>query len=103
MLAESGISAEVIDLRTIRPLDRDTVFDSVEKTNRVLVVQESWPQASVGTWLSSVIQEEMFDYLDAPITVLSGRDCPYPYAKSLEKMMAPTAEIIAEHARRLTK
>lgn len=102
-LQEGGISAEVIDLRTIRPLDREAVFDSVMKTNRALIVQEAWPQASVGSWLASIIQEELFDYLDAPVTVLSGRDCPYPYAKNLEKLMSPSHEEIAEAARKLCK
>ena len=101
-LYEQGIQAEVIDLRTIRPLDKQTVFNSVMKNNRVLVVQEAWPQASVGSWLAAIIQEELFDYLDAPVTVLSGRDCPYPYARSLEKMMAPTVEMVVAAARKLT-
>lgn len=91
-LSELGISADVIDLRTIRPLDEEMVFASVKKTNRVIIVQEAWPQASVGAWLSHLIQENLFDYLDAPIKVLSGRDCPYPYAKNLETLMAPTAD-----------
>jgi len=103
ILASEGIQAEVLDLRTIRPLDREAVFNSVKKTNRVVIVQEAWPQASVGSWLASVIQEELFDYLDAPIRVLSGRDCPYPYAKSLEKMMAPNPEMVAEAARLVSK
>lgn len=103
ILAAEGLDAEVIDLRTIRPLDREAVFNSVKKTNRVVIVQEAWPQASVGSWLASVIQEELFDYLDAPIRVLSGRDCPYPYAKSLEKMMAPSPEMVADAARRVSK
>jgi pyruvate dehydrogenase E1 component beta subunit len=102
-LAELGISAEVIDLRSIRPLDRDTIFESVKKTNHVLVVQEAWPQASVGSWLASVIQEEMFDYLDAPIKVLSGRDCSYPYARSLEKMMAPNPDTVLNTVRQLLR
>lgn len=102
-LAHQGIQAEVIDLRTIRPLDEETVLASVKKTNRVLIVQEAWPQASVGSWLAGLIQEKAFDYLDAPVKVLSGRDCPYPYARSLEKMMAPDAEAIAAAALALTK
>lgn len=100
-LAEHGLNAEVIDLRTIRPLDKDCIYNSVRKTNRVLIVQEAWPQASVGSWLAALIQEENFDHLDAPVKVISGRDCPYPYAKNLEKLMAPTAEIVAEAALKL--
>ena len=102
-LAADGINAEVIDLRTIRPLDQQTIFESVKKTNRALIVQEAWPQASVGTYLAALIQQELFDHLDAPVTVLSGRDCPYPYARSLEKMMAPTPEIVVEAAKKLAK
>ncbi len=100
-LAASGIDAEVIDLRTIRPLDRETIFRSVREKNRVLIVQEAWPQASVGSWLAAVIQEELFDHLDAPVTVLSGRDCPYPYAKNLEALMAPGVDEIVAAAKKL--
>lgn len=102
-LAEIGIKAEVIDLMTIRPLDTETVFNSIKRTNRALVVQEAWPQASVGSWVAALIQEEIFDYLDAPVIVLSGRDCPYPYSLALEKMMRPTAEDVVNAVKRLTK
>ena len=71
-------------------------MSSVQKTNRVVIVQEAWPQASVGHWLSAEISDECFDYLDAPVKVLSGRDTPYPYAKSLEAMMsAKVDDVIA--------
>lgn len=100
-LADTGVSAEVIDLMTLRPLDRDCVFSSVKKTNRALIVQESWPQASVGAWLASVIGDEMFDYLDAPVRVLSSFDNPHPYAKNLEDYMRPSAERVIEEAKRL--
>ncbi len=102
-LLDLGINAEVIDLRTIRPIDRNTVRESVKKTSRALVVQEAWPQASVGSWLAAIIQEELFDYLDAPVMVLSGRDCCYPYARSLEQMMAPTPETVIAAVKKLTK
>lgn len=95
-LADSGVNVEVIDLRSIRPLDKETIYSSIMKTNRVVIVQEAWPIASVGSWLASLIQEELFDYLDAPVRVLSGRDCPYPYAKSMEAMMAPTPDHVAD-------
>ena len=101
-LADQGIHAEVIDLRTIRPLDTQTIFASVMKTNRVLIVQEAWPQASVGTYIAALVQQELFDYLDAPVTVMSGRDTPYPYARSLEKLMAPNAEDVAAAVKKLT-
>lgn len=101
LLNHRGISAEVIDMRTIRPLDEQCIFQSVKKTNRVVVVQEAWPQASVGSWIAALISEKMFDYLDAPVLVLSGQDYPYPYAKNLEKLMAPTPESVAESVMRL--
>ena len=84
----------------------DTNQGTLNKLSAVTLpqnVQEAWPQASVGSWLAATIQEELFDYLDAPVTVLSGRDCPYPYAKNLEKLMAPTHDEIVETARKLCK
>lgn len=100
-LAALGISAEVIDLMTIRPIDEATLMESLRKTNRALVVQEAWAQASVGAWVAAHLTERMFDYLDAPIKVLSSLDCPHPYAKNLEKLMAPNIERIIEAARTL--
>ena len=101
ILAEQGHSAEVIDLRTIRPLDEKAVLESVIKTNRALIVQESSAQASVGAWLGHLIQEKVFDHLDAPVKLLSGEDCPYPYAKNLEALMVPDAQKISEIAKSL--
>lgn len=100
-LYESGINAEVIDLLTIRPMDEAALVSSVKKTNRALVVQEGWPQASVGSWVAQRLNEEAFDYLDAPVITLSGLDYPYPYAKNLEALMRPTPESIIAAARRL--
>lgn len=100
-LNELGVSAEVIDLRTLRPLDWEAVETSVKKTNRVIIVQEAWPVASYGSWLGSEITEKLFDYLDAPPVVLSGLDCPYPYAKSIERMMAPNAEKVIAAVKRV--
>ncbi len=88
-LAQEGISAEVIDLRSIRPLDEATIFDSVKKTNRAIVVHEAWPVASVGAWIAAHVTEQLFDYLDAPVQVISGADFPYPYSKVLEKEVPP--------------
>ncbi len=99
-LAEGGTQAEVIDLMTIRPLDEKTLIESVKKTNRAIVVQEAWPQASVGSWIAHRLQVEAFDYLDAPIRVLSGKDFPYPYATSIEAEMAPKAEEVVEAVKR---
>jgi pyruvate dehydrogenase E1 component beta subunit len=100
-LEKDGINAEVIDLRTLRPLDEEALLTSVKKTNRALVVQEAWPIASVGSWLAALIGEKAFDDLDAPVLTLSGTDCPYPYAKNLEALMRPTAENVVEQAKRL--
>ncbi|MEO0653524.1 MAG: pyruvate dehydrogenase complex E1 component subunit beta [Pseudomonadota bacterium] len=94
-LAEDGISAEVIDLRTIRPMDTGTVINSVMKTNRCVTVEEGWPQGSVGGYVSSVIMQEAFDYLDAPVITCTGKDVPMPYAANLEKhALITTAEVI---------
>ena len=101
LLAADGISAEVVDLRTIRPLDEDTIFGSVKKTNRAIVVSEAWPVASVASWLSAHVTEKLFDYLDAPVKTISGLDYPYPYAKPLEARMRPTAEIVARSIKNL--
>ena len=94
-LAAEGISAEVIDLRTLRPLDYDTVLASVMKTNRCVTVEEGFPVGSIGNHLSAVIMERAFDYLDAPVINLCGKDVPMPYAANLEKMaLVTTAEVV---------
>ena len=80
---------------TIRPLDKLTLISSIKKTNRAVIVQETWPVASVGSWLSHLLYTEAFDYFDAPIKVMSTLDCPFPYAKNLEVAMRPNAEQIA--------
>ena len=95
-LAEDGISAEVIDLRTLRPLDTDTVIKSVMKTNRCVTVEEGWPVASIGNHITSVLMEQAFDYLDAPVLNMTGKDVPMPYAANLEKLaLVTTDEVIA--------
>ncbi|WP_415403268.1 pyruvate dehydrogenase complex E1 component subunit beta [Tateyamaria sp. SN3-11] len=95
-LAEDGISAEVIDLRTLRPMDTATVLQSVMKTNRCVTVEEGWPQGSVGNYVSSVIMQEAFDYLDAPVINCTGKDVPMPYAANLEKhALLTTDEVVA--------
>ncbi|MEZ5886304.1 MAG: pyruvate dehydrogenase complex E1 component subunit beta [Paracoccaceae bacterium] len=94
-LAKEGISAEVIDLRTLRPLDYDTVLASVMKTNRCVTVEEGFPVGSIGNHLSAVIMERAFDYLDAPVVNCTGKDVPMPYAANLEKLALITpAEIV---------
>jgi pyruvate dehydrogenase E1 component beta subunit len=91
-LAEQGISAEVIDLRTLRPLDMETVLNSVKKTNRIVTVEEAWPVASIGSEICSRVACEGFDYLDAPPTKVSGKDVPMPYAENLEKLALPDVD-----------
>ncbi len=95
-LAEEGIMAEVIDLRTLRPMDTPAIIKSVMKTNRLVTVEEGWPQGSVGNYISSVVMQEAFDYLDAPVINCTGKDVPMPYAANLEKhALLTTAEVIA--------
>ena len=95
-LAEEGISAEVIDLRTLRPMDTPAIINSVMKTNRLVTVEEGWPQGSVGSYISSVVMQEAFDYLDAPVINCTGKDVPMPYAANLEKLaLVTTDEVIA--------
>jgi len=95
-LAEDGISAEVIDLRTLRPMDLPTVINSVKKTNRLVTVEEGWPQGSVGSYIASEVMQQAFDHLDAPIITCTGKDVPMPYAANLEKhALITTEEVIA--------
>jgi len=95
-LAKEGIEAEVIDLRTLRPLDTDTVIESVKKTGRAVTVEEGWQQSGVGAEIAARIMERAFDYLDAPVARVSGKDVPMPYAANLEKLALPSvAEVVA--------
>ena len=95
-LAKEGIEAEVIDLRTLRPLDTETIIASVKKTSRAVTVEEGWQQNGVGAELAARIMEGAFDYLDAPVTRVSGKDVPMPYAANLEKLALPSvAEVVA--------
>jgi len=95
-LAGEGIEAEVIDLRTIRPMDIPTVVASVMKTNRCVVIEEGWPQSGVCAEIAMRIMEEAFDYLDAPVIRITGKDVPMPYAANLEKLALPTVgEVVA--------
>jgi pyruvate dehydrogenase E1 component beta subunit len=98
-LAQAGIDAEVIDLRTLRPLDIATVLESVKKTNRVVTVEEGWPQNGVGADIAARIMEQAFDWLDAPVTRVSGKDVPMPYAANLEKLALPSIAEVVEAAK----
>jgi pyruvate dehydrogenase E1 component beta subunit len=91
-LAEDGIEAEVIDLRTLRPLDIETVIASVKKTNRIVTVEEGWPMCSIGTEVCARVAAEAFDYLDAPPAKITGADVPMPYAANLEKLALPSVD-----------
>lgn len=99
LASEDEIEAEVVDLRTLRPLDVDTVIASVRRTNRAVVVEEGWPTCNVGAQVVDDIQREAFDDLDAPVARVSGLDVPMPYARNLEKLAFPTAEHIRKAVR----
>jgi pyruvate dehydrogenase E1 component beta subunit len=95
-LAAEGISAEVIDLRTLRPLDYGTVLASVQKTNRCVTIEEGFPVASIGNHISAYLMQNAFDYLDAPVINCTGKDVPMPYAANLEKLaLVTTDEVVA--------
>jgi pyruvate dehydrogenase E1 component beta subunit len=100
-LAASGIDAEVVDLRSLRPLDTETLFRSVRKTSRCVVVDEAWPVASVGSHVAWLVSRDCFDDLDAPVELVSGEDVPMPYNHSLELAAQPSVEKIVAAARRV--
>ena len=99
MLAQEGIEAEVIDLRTLRPMDTETIVASVKKTGRCVVVEEGWQQSGVGAEIAARLMEQAFDYLDAPVARVSGKDVPMPYAANLEKLALPSAEEVVAAAK----
>jgi pyruvate dehydrogenase E1 component beta subunit len=98
-LAKEGIEAEVIDLRTLRPMDTDTIVASVKKTGRAVTVEEGWQQSGVGAEIAARIMEHAFDYLDAPVVRVSGKDVPMPYAANLEKLALPSVAEVVEAAK----
>ncbi|MFO7921093.1 pyruvate dehydrogenase complex E1 component subunit beta [Rhodobacteraceae bacterium W635] len=101
-LAEDGVEAEVVDLRTLRPIDYDTVIASVMKTNRCVTVEEGWPVGSIGNHLSATIMTRAFDYLDAPVINCTGKDVPMPYAANLEKHALTSVPEVLEAVRQVT-
>ncbi|UXO81941.1 pyruvate dehydrogenase complex E1 component subunit beta [Brucella intermedia] len=101
-LAEQGIDVEIIDLRTIRPMDIPTVIESVKKTGRLVTVEEGFPQSSVGTEIATRVMQQAFDYLDAPILTIAGKDVPMPYAANLEKLALPTVAEVVEAVKAVT-
>ena len=102
VLEKQGVSCEVIDPRTIRPLDIDTIVESVKKTNRVVIAEESHPFCGVAAEISSEIIERAFDYLDAPVKRVSGADVPMPYAKNLEELAIPNVDQIVAAVREVS-
>jgi pyruvate dehydrogenase E1 component beta subunit len=100
-LAKEGIEAEVIDLRSIRPLDRETIIESVKKTSRCVTVEEGFPFASIGSEIASLLMEEAFDYLDAPVKKLASMDAPLPYAANLESLALPKTHDVVAAAKEL--
>jgi pyruvate dehydrogenase E1 component beta subunit len=100
-LAEEGINAEVINLRTIRPIDRHTIIESVKKTNRIVSVEESWPYAGIGSEIAALVNEHAFDYLDAPVARVCAKDVPLPYAANLEKLALPQVDDIVTMAKKV--
>ncbi|GGF83216.1 pyruvate dehydrogenase complex E1 component subunit beta [Azorhizobium oxalatiphilum] len=101
-LAKQGIEAEVIDLRTIRPMDVPTIIESVKKTGRCVTVEEGWPQSGVGSEIVAQLMEKAFDYLDAPVLRVTGKDVPMPYAANLEKLALPSVAEVIEAVRAVT-
>ncbi len=101
-LAKKHIMAEVIDLRTLRPLDDATIIASVKKTGRLITVEEGWPQNGIGAEISARVMEKAFDYLDAPVTRITGKDVPMPYAANLEKLALPSVADIIDAAKAVT-
>jgi len=101
VLAKDGVQAEVLDLRSLRPLDMEAIEATIRKTNRAVYLEEGWPFAGVGAQIASMIQEETFDYLDAPILRITQADVPMPYAKNLEKLAKPSVERVVEACNRV--
>ncbi|MBI5671169.1 MAG: alpha-ketoacid dehydrogenase subunit beta [Chloroflexi bacterium] len=100
-LAKEGVECEVVDLRWLRPLDTDLIFESFKKTNRAVVVEESLPHYSFGSEIAAQIQENMFDYMDAPVKRVSAMDVPLPYAKEIELMALPNAQKVVDAVREI--
>jgi pyruvate dehydrogenase E1 component beta subunit len=102
-LAKDGISVEIIDLRTVRPLDHDTIIESVKKTNRLIILEESWPFGSVSTEITYRIQDEAFDYLDAPIKRITTADTPAPYSPVLLEAWIPNSNDVVKAVKEILK
>jgi pyruvate dehydrogenase E1 component beta subunit len=100
-LAKEGISCEIIDLRTVRPMDYDAILNSVKKTNRLVVLEEAWPFASVASEITYMVQERAFDYLDAPVQRITTADTPAPYSPTLLKEWLPNAADVVKAVKKV--
>ncbi|MCS7087287.1 MAG: alpha-ketoacid dehydrogenase subunit beta [Thermoflexales bacterium] len=103
ILAEEGIDVEIVDLRTLRPMDVPTILESVRKTNRAIVVEEGWRTCGLGAEIAATIQEQAFNYLDAPVARVAGLEVPMPYARNLERATIPFAEDVVEAVRAMMR
>jgi pyruvate dehydrogenase E1 component beta subunit len=101
MLEKDGITADVLDLRTVRPLDADAIFETVRRTNRAVYLEEGWPYAGVGAQIVAMIQEEAFDSLDAPVLRVTQADIPMPYNKKLENATKPNAARVVQACKKV--
>jgi len=99
LLAKDGIEAEVIDLRTLKPMDIETIIASVKKTGRLVSVEEGWRQSGIGAEIAALVMEQAFDWLDAPVMRVTGKDVPMPYAANLEKLALPSVAEVVEAAK----
>jgi pyruvate dehydrogenase E1 component beta subunit len=102
LLEKEGIQAEVVDLRSLRPLDEETIYQSVRKTNRCVIVDEAWPYASVGSHVAWLISRNCFDYLDAPVELVASEDVPMPYNHHLELAAQPSVKKVIDAVKRVT-
>jgi pyruvate dehydrogenase E1 component beta subunit len=100
-LEKDGIQADVLDLRSLRPLDTDAILTTVAKTNRVVLLEDGWPYGGITATIAAMIQEEAFDMLDAPVLRVTQADVPMPYAKGLERQVKPSAELLIEKVNRV--
>jgi pyruvate dehydrogenase E1 component beta subunit len=100
-LEKDGIQADVLDLRSLRPLDTESILRTVAKTNRVVLLEEGWPYGGITTTVAALIQEEAFDHLDAPVLRVTQADVPMPYAKLLERTAKPSVEMVVEKVNRV--
>jgi len=101
ILAKEGIECEIIDLRTIRPMDFETIFNSVKKTNRLVILEEAWPFSSVSSEITYQVQENIFDYLDAPVQRITTADTPAPFSSELLKEWLPNADDVVKAVKKV--